>query len=291
MNKFVKIALSVVLSVVALSFWAPLVSAASMEVFVSIPPQKYLLDRLGEDHVKTHVLVGEGQSPHLFQPTSKQVMAMSRAKVFFTVDMEFEHIFVGKLEESVHSLQVVNSVKSIEKVPLQDHEHHGGKHAVLDPHVWLAPTNLKIMAANMAEALISVDPANGQIYKRNLEILTGELEELDRVIKKELAPFAGASFYVFHPSFAYFARSYNLHQEAVEVGGKSPTPKQLGALIAKAKEEQVKVIFVQEQFDPRSARVVAQATGAKVVPLNPLAENVTENLRDISRSISSALSH
>ncbi len=76
----------------------------------------------------------------------------------------------------------------------------------------------------------------------------------------------------------------------MEVGGKSPTPKQLAALIAKAKAEQVKVLFVQEQFDPRSAKVVAQATGAKVLPLNPLAENVVKNLLDISRNIHSALS-
>ncbi len=290
LNKIVKIILSVALSACVLSLWAALAAAAPLEVFVSIPPQKYLVDRLGGGYVKTHVLVGEGQSPHLFQPTSKQVLALSQAKVFFTVDMEFEHIFVHKLEESVQSLQVVNSVRSIEKVPLQNHDHHGGKHAVLDPHVWLAPANLKIMATNMAAALSSVDPMNEQLYKKNLESIVGELDELDRAIQKELAPFAGATFYVFHPSFTYFARSYNLHQEAVEVGGKSPTPKPLAALIAKAKKEKVKVLFVQEQFDPRSAQVVAQATGAKVLPLNPLAENVVGNLLDISRNIHSALS-
>ncbi len=222
LNKIVKITLSVAMGASVLSLWAALAAAAPLEVFVSIPPQKYLVDRLGGGYVKTHVLVGEGQSPHLFQPTSKQVMALSQAKVFFTVDMEFEHIFVHKLEESVQSLQVVNSVRSIEKVPLQGHEHHAGKHATLDPHVWLAPANLKIMALNMTEALSSVDPINEQLYEKNLEIIVGELDELDRAIQKELAPLAGATFYVFHPSFAYFARSYNLHQKQWRSEGNLP---------------------------------------------------------------------
>ncbi len=290
-NRFTA-ALSAAGTVCLLMLWTGLVCAASLEAFVSIPPQKYLLDRLGGAHVKSHVLVGKGQSPHLYQPTSKQIMALSRSRLFFAMDMEFERILNGKLKHSAASLKVINTVFSIEKIPLQEHGHGSRNHTVArDPHVWLSPANLKIMAVNMVDALSTADPSHVQVYNRNLETLVVELEHLDSTIRKELAPFAGASFYVFHPSFGYFARSYNLQQEAVEVEGKSPSPKQLSRLIAKAKKEQVKVIFVQSQFDPRSAKVVAQAIGGKVVPLNPLAENVVGNLRIISGNIHSALSH
>jgi zinc transport system substrate-binding protein len=264
--------------------------ANPLEVFVSIPPQKYLIDRLGGKHVSSQVLIGEGKSPHLFQPTSRQVMVLSRAKLFFAMDMEFERALLAKFSQ-ISSLQVINSVRGIKKIHLLGHDHRGEHHGGLDPHVWLSPPNLIRIATVMVEAMGRVDPGNLHYYKANLVALITELEALDNKIQAELAPFAGSSFYVFHPSFAYFARRYHLHQEAVEVGGKSPTPKQLGELIAKARKEQIKVIFVQAQFDPRSATAVAQAIDGEVVSLNPLAENVLENLKEMAAKIHTGLSN
>ncbi len=226
----------------------------------------------------------------MYHPTSKQIMQLSRVRLFFAIDMEFEHILIKKIQQSISTVQIVNSVRSIEKISLQGHEHGDEGHGTLDPHVWLSPTNLIEMANTMAAALLAVDPQNAQVYKENLQKLTAELETLDREIGNMLAPFAGESFYVFHPSFAYFANSYNLHQKAVEVAGKSPTPKQLSTLIRKAKQEQVKVIFVQEQFDTRSAAAVAHAIHGEVVALNPLAEDVVGNLRIMAGKIRTGLS-
>jgi len=264
-------------------------AAKAIDVFVSIAPQKFLLDRIGADHVKPHVLIGEGKSPHLFHPSTRQLVALSKATLLFAIDMEFERILIAKLPQSMTSLQVINSVQGIKKIALPGHHEHDS-HVGLDPHVWLSPPNLIQMAATMAAALGEKDPENAAVYTANLQELTAELETVDQKIQKELAPFAGASFYVFHPSFGYFARRYKLHQESVEIEGKAPTPKQLSRLIVKARKDNVKVIFVQDQFDPRTAKTVAQAIGGEVLPLNPLAENVMENLQKMAASIRSALS-
>ena len=269
-------------------FQANITAAKTLELFVSIPPQKFLADRLGGDRVRTRVLIGEGKSPHLFHPSTRQLVALSQARLFFAIDMEFERILIDKLRHT-STLQIVNSVQDITKQVFPGHDSHD-EHGELDPHVWLSPPNLVKMAVTMATAMSEADSENAAYYTANLERLQEEFKALDTKIAAELIPFAGASFYVFHPSFAYFARRYNLHQEAVEVEGKAPTPKQLSGLIKQAREENVKVIFVQEQFDPRSANSVAQAIGGKVRPLNPLAENVMENLLVMAETIRSGLS-
>jgi zinc transport system substrate-binding protein len=261
-------------------------AANQLELFVSIAPQKFLADRIGKDRVNTQVLIAEGQSPHLFHPSTRQLAAISKAVLLFTVDMEFERILVDKLSQTSASLKVVNSAQGIEKIIFPGHHGHAG----LDPHVWLSPPELIQMASTIAAALGNVDPENTKFYNDNLSKLTAEFEAVDRKIKIELSTFSGASFYVFHPSFAYFARRYGLHQEAVEIDGKAPTPKQLSRLITKARKENVKVIFVQAQFDPRSAKAVAQAIGGEVLSLNPLAENVMENLQKMASTIRSGLS-
>ena len=80
-----------------------------------------------------------------------------------------------------------------------------------------------------------------------------------------------------------------MHQEAVEVEGKSPTPRQLYSLLTRAKTDKVKIVFVQPQFDRKSAQAIANGIGGEVVPLDPLAEDVVGNLKIMAEKIQSAL--
>ena len=278
---------------------------AAVEVFVSIPPQKWLSDRIGGEHLVTEVLVEKGQDPHTFEPRPKQIGALGRAKLYFTIGLEFEGQIVAKLRQSTVNLQIVDSTAGLEKMAMAGHGHHedaapaGARKdehgeadhgaAGLDPHVWLSPPHLKAMAATMAKAITAVDPAHSQDYAANLTRLTKELDELDHQLATELKPYQGATFFVFHPSFGYFAKRYGLVQEAVEVEGKSPSPRQLSALIAEARADGVKVIFVQPQFDERTGAAVAAAIGGTVAPLDALAEDVAGNLKTIAGKISSSL--
>jgi zinc transport system substrate-binding protein len=276
--------------------------SAPMEVFVSIPPQKWLSDQIGGTLVTTHVLVNKGQDPHTYEPTPKQITALSQAKLYFTLDLEFEEQIIPKLEQTVPSLHIIDTADSIPKIAMTEHEHdeHGHNdhvktkeehhhHEDFDPHVWLSPLNLKIMAADMAKALSTADPANRSTYEKNLLEVNRTLDQLHQQITQELAPFQGASFYVFHPAFGYFAHTYHLQQKAIETGGKSPSPRQLSSLITEAKTNKARVIFVQPQFDPKSASAVANAINGEVVPLDPLAEDVITNLKTMTKKIKMAL--
>jgi len=63
----------------------------------------------------------------------------------------------------------------------------------------------------------------------------------------------------------------------------------LSDLIRKAKAENVKVIFVQPQFDKRGAEVVADAIGGVVLPLDPLAKDLLKNFEEIAVKIEHTL--
>ncbi len=285
---------------------------APTEVFVSIPPQKWLSDQLGGPLVTTSVLVGKGQDPHTYEPTPQQITALSRASIYFTLDLEFEEQILPKVKKTVPSLLLIDTADTIPKIAMTErdhdkrdhdqpnhaaHEHDEHAHAKnehhhegLDPHVWLSPLNLKIMATTMTRALCANDPANQSIYEKNLVTVHQKLDQVHQEISRDLTPFQGASFFVFHPAFGYFAHAYHLRQRAVETGGKSPSPKQLSALIHEAKESGVRVIFVQPQFDPKSAEVVAKAINGEVIPLDPLAEDVLSNLKTMAARIKTAFS-
>ena len=299
---------------------------AALQTFVSIPPQKWLVDRIGGDLVITSILVEKGQDPHTFEPTPQTMSRLVSASLWLTLDMEFEKELTARVSRTAPKLRIVDTTSGITKIRMvgPENEHHHGHEVIhdtaqsrhgehgsdhhrpeinhtiphnhhdhaggYDPHVWLSPVNLIIMATAVEQALAEADPVNSASYEQNRKQVEEELTQLHQDLARILAPHKGASFYVFHPSFGYFANTYELKQYAVEVEGKTPTPRQLSRLISRAKKEGVKVIFVQPQFDSSSGQVIAQAIHGEVVPLNPLAEDVAANLRLIAERINSALS-
>jgi len=94
---------------------------------------------------------------------------------------------------------------------------------------------------------------------------------------------------VFHPSWGYFARDYNLTMIAVEIEGKEPSVSDMAHLIKTAKENDINVIFVQPQFSTKSAEVIAKEIGGSVIPADPLAKDYLLNLREVTNSFNKSL--
>ncbi len=293
-----------------------------LRVMVSVPPQADFVRRVGGEHVVVDVLVGDGQDPHTFSPAPAQMKALSRAQIFFTVGMPFEAPLAAKIAEANRTITLVDTSSGIEKIALEcEHPHHGEAgdhpepdagdepehggddhdheeghhdhgeehHHEDDPHIWLAPNLIKIQARHIADALSAAAPAHRSDFEENLSTFSAELDTLHAELAEKTKPFIGETFFVFHPAFGYFGHTYGIEQAAIEVGGNSPTPKELAAFIADAKEKDVKVLFVQPQFDSRSAEVVAGQLGAGVVSLDPLAPDVLANLRAIADAITAGL--
>jgi zinc transport system substrate-binding protein len=289
----VKLILSVILLLVAAETFA----AEPVEVFAGIPPVAYLVERIGGDRVHVDVFIQPGQDPHTFEPAPKQIQALGKAKLFFKVGIENQ--LLEKIRGVHPEMTVVDTAFGIKKRLLAaDSSVAGGDHAdqnsrghspeELDPHVWLSPPLVKIQAANIAAALEKIDPDGAAFFKANLLELHRELDAADAKIRQALKPYAGRTFYVFHPAFGYFGDCYHLKQEAIEAEGKQPSPKQLRELIQKATAEHAKVIFVQPQFDRHSAQAVADAIGGRVVPINDMEKDILANLQEMAGKIGKA---
>ena len=89
----------------------------------------------------------------------------------------------------------------------------------------------------------------------------------------------------YNMTLSYFARDYGLHQISIEEGGKEPSPAHLKDLIDVCQAENVGVIFVQPEFDKRNAETIAQQTGTKVVPINPLSYDWEEEMLNVAKAL------
>ncbi|MFH1761744.1 MAG: zinc ABC transporter substrate-binding protein [bacterium] len=270
-------------------------SRDKIRVFVSILPQEYFAERIGGNRVKVTTLVPPGSSPHIFAPTPKQMASLSRAGIYFRIGAEFEKSFVPKIESLFKNLKIVDTRQGIKmrymKIPCS-HEHHDHReHAETpDPHIWMNPLLVKIQAQTMCSALVNIDPAGALIYRKNCDIFQRDLDTLHAGLKKNLDQLYGRELFVFHPSFGYFADAYGLRQVEVEVDGKEPGARMLSRIVERARQDSVKIIFVQKQFSPKSARAIAESINGAVVSVDPLEKNYILMLEKIAGTIKAALS-
>jgi zinc transport system substrate-binding protein len=305
------------LAVLAAALAAAAPAGAALEVFVSIPPQASIVEAIGGDHVAVRVLVSAGQDPHSFSPTPRQVVTLGGAALYFSLGLPFEATLLPRVAEAHAELEIIDMSAGIERRMIaaehhhhahaehaEDHDHdHAHAHetdhhhghadgtppAHPDPHIWLSPPLLEQLARNTAAALAAADPQRRADYQENLEGYLRRVAGTHRKVAELLAPLHGAPLFVFHPAFGYFADTYGLNQVAVETEGKDPSPRELTALIKRAKQAGARVIFVQPQFDQKSALAIARSIDGAVVPLDPLARDVLANLETMAALVEGAL--
>lgn len=257
----------------------------TVRAYVSILPQEFFVAKTGGDRVRVKVLVGPGQSHETYEPTPLQISDMARTDVYFALGVPFEKALVPRIREMFPGLPVVDTTAGVTFMSFASGSGEQGR----DPHIWLDPKRVKIIARNTCEGLKRVDPGGAREYDANLARFLSDLDDLDARIARILAPVKGRTIYVFHPAFGYFCQSYGLRQQAFESEGKEPGARQMARLIESAKREHVKVVFVQPQFSQKAARAIAQSIGGRVVTLNPLPEDYFKDMLSMATTVRASL--
>lgn len=260
---------------------APVAAAVPLKVVVSVPPQRFLVERVGGARVAVEVMVPPGQSPATYAPTPRQLAALANARVYFRVGVPFESAWMGRFAATNPDMRIVPA-------PTVADGEEG--HEVPDPHLWTSPPLAKRLAGIIRDSLVALDPAGRDGYHAGYRELAGDLDRLHARLTRLLAPCAGRSFLVFHPAWGHFARTYGLHQIAVEHAGKEPASRHLARVIDEARRQGVRAVIVQPQFSHRMARVVAQELGVPLLTLDPLAEDCLANLETTARALRVAMS-
>ena len=273
---------------------------ANINTIVSILPQQTFVEAIGGEKVNVSLMVQPGNSPHTYEPKPSQMKDIAKADIYFSIGVEFENVWLGKFSDSNKNMKLIDLSRNVEKVEMAaDHHHDHGGHGhhdkdqakkqsvkALDPHIWTAPHNVEQIAQNIYEALSAQEPQSEPYFKKNLDAFLAKINQTDEKIKQILSNTPkGTAFMVFHPSWGYFAKAYELEQLSVEVEGKEPKFKELMTLIKKAREYKVKAIFTQPEFSDASAQLISNELGIDVIKVSPLAPNWSQNLINLANAI------
>ncbi|TDT71425.1 zinc transport system substrate-binding protein [Hypnocyclicus thermotrophus] len=263
-------------------------STDKLKIYTSILPQKYFVEKIGGDKVIVDSLVKKGMSPETFKPTTKDIIALSQSKIYFTIGLEFEEKFKNKLIKTIKDLIIVDISKDIKKRKFKSEagEHHRG---IEDPHIWMSPILVKQEVKHIYNTLIQYDTNNKEYYTKNYIKFLNELDELNNFVKSKLDKYNGKVILVYHPSFGYFTDEYGLIQNSIEVEGKEPTSRELFNIINQTKKYKINTIFTQPEFSLKSAKIIANAINGKMEVINPLEYDYINNIKNITLKIEESL--
>lgn len=263
-------------------------------ITVTLEPQRYITEAIAGDKFKVVSMVPKGASPETYDPIPQQLVSLGESKAYLRVGyIGFEQVWMDRLMNNTPHIQVFDTSKGIDLIlDNSEHNHNPGEHPnhihAVEPHVWNSAINAMILAGNTYKALCTLDKNNEPYYRARYDSLCQRIQHTDSLICQQLStPEASKSFMIYHPALSYFARDYGLHQISIEEGGKEPSPAHLKELIDVCRAEDVRVIFVQPEFDKRNAETIAQQTGTRVVPINPLNYDWEAEMLNIAKALAS----
>ncbi|MDM7939890.1 MAG: zinc ABC transporter substrate-binding protein [Methanothrix sp.] len=254
--------------------------SGKINVVTTIAPQRELIKSVGKDFVNITVLVPPGAEPHTFEPTPSQMRAVADADLYIMNGAGLE-FWMDRLLQVNKKMVVVDTSKGIDLV-----WESGGE---ADPHIWLSLRNAVVQLDNIYQGLVQVDPDNKDFYLKNKEEYVQKLQSLDAELNQSFSTAHRKIFVVHHPAWTYFARDYNLEQVPLMENEKEPGPKYLGEVIDLARKNNITAIFVEPEFNPKAAEVIAKEMNARIIDLDPLAENYLENMRHAGKMIAESL--
>ena len=252
-------------------------SACSQSVVISDKPQIYtsfyaiydFVTEIAGDKAEVYNIVPTGTEPHDWEPTVQDMAKLNSADVLFYNGLGMEH-WIDKVQNSLSN----SDTEFVQLSEGVDVDEKAG-----DPHIWLDPSNVKIMCSNIYNTLCEIDPDNKALYEANYNNYIVQLSSLDTTYKDTIANLPGnnRTIVVSHEAYSYLCNAYGLNQVSIDgiSADSEPSPEKMMELISFIKDNNINYIFYEELLSQKTAQTLADETGAQLLSLNPF-EGLTE---------------
>ena len=256
-------------------------------VSVSILPQKYFVEKIAGDYLNVNVMVPPGMSPATCDLSTEQLKKLYDSDLCYTIGyLPFEITHLYPVLKNRSDIRLINHSEGIELISGScGHTHEEGEESTheggVDPHIWLSPRYARQMATTILSVLSEKYPEQKEKFETNYQQLVSEIDSVNVHANRILSEKQHKSFLIYHPALTYFAKDYGMEQISIEDEGKEPHPAHLKKIIDTAKEKDIRIIFIQSQFDVNNAKAIAGEIGATVIPIDPLSEKWTEEMNQL----------
>ena len=231
-----------------------------------------IVEQLVGDLATVIVVIPDGQDPHEFQPSAKDVETLNNASIVVSNGLDFEEGLLDPLATAVSA--------GIPEFRLGDNVATRVLDGGADPHLWLSPAKfLEAIPALTA----AIEMATGLDLGDQSVAITSQLTEIDAQVASILSGITcklGSG----HDEMGYFADRYGCTVIGAIVPSFSTTSEASAGELAKLKDQiaqhNVKAIFTGLGTPQEVANQLAKETGVKAVSLSTHYLNGATNYRE-----------
>lgn len=267
-------------------------SAFAADITVSIPPQKYFVEKIVGKTKSVESLLSDTDNPEIYQVSARQLQTLEQSEIFLTIGVPYEARLLQSLKDRKSNVFTADMGSLVKKRPYDEgddeHGEEGGEdheHGFFDPHIWLSAANGANIAKRTYEVLASQYPKNAAAYQASYEALLAEIANVKRKVDEIMATHKGGTILIYHPALGYFADEYGLTQRAIQWKGRESSARQIRTISEDAMKYGVKTVFIQRGFPEQAARSIAERIGGSVAYINPLREQWNESILTIATDV------
>jgi zinc/manganese transport system substrate-binding protein len=243
-----------------------------------------IVSQLVGDNATVTVVIPDGQDPHDFQPSAKDIETINNAALVVSNGLEFEEGLEEVLEniaDSGGNIFMVGDHITVRKIDHSDeHNHgededeghadeHGDKHTGGDPHIWLSPATMLEMLPALTTALSEAIGAN---LSAESTALTTKLQDLDGEVELIINGLGECNLVSGHDELGYFADRYGCNVVGAIIPSFTTTSEatagELAELKRLVKQFKVPAIFTGLGTSPDTATQLAKELNIKAVTLS-----------------------
>jgi len=281
-------------------------------ITVTIPPFAWFVEGIAGDDFTVNVLLPQGADHHIWEPLPAQINSLSGSEaLIINGQLGFEEAWMSRFMQVNQKMRVLDLSQNIRLIgsgeqaeeelhqgeaEAHDHEgenqagedHHddeGHAHGGPDPHYWMSPEEALIMAHDITDFLIGLNPGSYEKYGANLAAMLKRIVEIDSLVRQAVATAPNKTVMIYHPALAYMGRDYGFEQISFEDEGKSPSPARMKELIDLARIKEIRSIFIQAEYDKRNAQSLSVETGAELIVINPMNSNWPEAVVEVANAL------
>lgn len=230
-----------------------------------------LVKNIGKDKVDVDYLCRGNQDPHFLEVMPSYMLKLRKADMVFKIGLDLEKWLPQLIDGSRNTnIKIIDLSENIEKkeVPTTKMDaSHGDVHPYGNPHYYLDPLDVKIMAKEVYDALATEDPENSAYYKSNFDEFNKSLDSKIAKWAKKMQKVKNTPIVFFHSSWIYFADQYGIKIAGyVEPKpGIPPTPSHNAEIINLIKKSGIKIIVMENYYSDSAPNQIAELTGVKVL--------------------------
>ena len=256
---------------VIILFFFSLYTNAQSQYVTTIYPFKMILAEIVGNSGEVLEILPPGASPHTYELKPSELRRIEKATAVFYGDINLDG-WILKLE-NVNPISLLSLLPDKNKLKIRNY-HDANKEGSfgIDPHFWTDPLTVKALLPNLVDTLCALHPEVCQVYRENSTRFSNQLDNLTGIIQEAFSQIQNKEVMLTHPFFQYFLNRFGFKLIGIieANSGIEPTPRELKEMIDLANKSRLKLILTNPQISDRPARLVAEATGAKICELDPI---------------------